>query len=72
MVEHIGDFPSEEFVFDSSLNRIFEPENFRFLFATKNSLTWEVKCENQASENRREFIRKAQKLYLNGTVIINF
>ena len=28
----------------------------------KNNLTWEVKCENETSENRREFIRQALKI----------
>ena len=32
-----------------------------FLFPMKNSLTWSVKCENQTSENRREFIKLASK-----------
>ena len=42
------------------------PKTLGFLFRTKNSLTWSVKCEKYASENRRdEFI---QKLYMNGTV----
>ena len=31
---------------NSSLHQIFESENFRFLFSTKNSVTWEVKCKN--------------------------
>ena len=30
---------------DSSLNHIFESENFRFRFSTKNSITWGVKCD---------------------------
>ena len=33
------------------------PKILGFFFPAKNSLTWEVKCENQTSENRREFIR---------------
>ena len=31
------------------------PKILGFFFPTKNSLTWGVKCENQTSENRREF-----------------
>ena len=31
---------------DSSLHRIFDSENFRFPFSTKNGLTWGVKWEN--------------------------
>ena len=31
------------------------PKILGFLFPTKNSLTWGVKCENETSENRREF-----------------
>ena len=54
-------YESETFS-DSSLHHIFESENFRFPFCTKNSLTWEVKCENLTSENRREFIRWAAKI----------
>ena len=27
-----------------------------------NILTWEEKCENETSENRREFIRQALKI----------
>ena len=30
---------------DSSLHRIFESERFMVPFATKNNLTWGVKCE---------------------------
>ena len=37
-------YKSENFS-DSSLHRIFESENFRFPFPTKNSLTWGLKCE---------------------------
>ena len=36
---------------------IIFPKILGFLFPTKNSLTWGVKCENQTSENRREFIK---------------
>ena len=49
-------YESENFS-DSSLHRIFESENFRFPFSTKNRLTWGLKCENLTLENRREFIR---------------
>ena len=38
-------YESENFS-DSSLHRIFESENFRFPFSTKNKLTWGLKCEN--------------------------
>ena len=37
-------YESENF-YDSSLHHIFESENFRFPFCTKNSLTWAVKCK---------------------------
>ena len=37
------------------------PKILGFLFPTKNSLTWGVKCENETSENRREFIKLASK-----------
>ena len=47
--------------FYSSLHHIFESENFRFPFSYKKSLTCGVKCENQTSENRREFIKLASK-----------
>ena len=30
---------------DFFLHHIFEAENFSFLFSTKNSLTWALKCE---------------------------
>ena len=46
---------------DSSLRRIFESENFRFPFSTKNSLTWGLKCEIKL-KNRRKFIRYATKI----------
>ena len=51
----------KQFFFDSSLHHIFESENFRFPFSYKKSLTCGVKCENQTSENRREFIKLAWK-----------
>ena len=38
-------YESENFS-DSSLHRIFESENFRFPFSTKNRLTWGLKCKN--------------------------
>ena len=41
---------------DSSLNHIFESENFRFRFSTKNSITW------GASENRWKFMREVSKI----------
>ena len=37
-------YESENFS-DSSLHCIFESENFRFPFSTKNRLTWGLKCE---------------------------
>ena len=37
-------FESENFS-DSPLLHIFESENFRFPFCTKNILTWAVKCK---------------------------
>ena len=57
---NLAHYEKENF-FDSSLHHIFESENFKFLFPSKNSLTWGVKCENQTSENRREFIKLASK-----------
>ena len=51
----------KEIFFDSSLHHIFESENFRFPFCY---LTWGVKCENETSENRREFIKLASKFVL--------
>ena len=38
-------YESETFS-DTKRHHIFESENLRFLFSTKNSLTWDVKCEN--------------------------
>ena len=35
-----------------------------FLFSTKNSLTWGVKCEIYTSQNGRKFIRVASKILL--------
>ena len=43
-------------IFDSSLHRIFESENFRFSFfyeKYKNSLSWGFKCERGTSLARR-------------------
>ena len=37
-------YESENFC-DSSFHRIFDCENFRFPFSTKNRLTWGLKCE---------------------------
>ena len=37
-------YESENFS-DSSLHRIFESENFRFPFSTKNSPSWGLKCQ---------------------------
>ena len=39
-------YESENFS-DSSLHHIFESENFRFPFCTKNSLTWALKCKKR-------------------------
>ena len=38
-------YESETFS-DTKRYHIFESENLRFLFSTKNRLTWDVKCEN--------------------------
>ena len=38
------------------------PKILGFLFSQKNSLTWEIKCENLTSENRRDFLDKLRKL----------
>ena len=48
---------------DSSLHRIFESDNFRFPFSTKNRLTWGLKCEIKLiRKSYREFIRYATKI----------
>ena len=54
-------YESENFS-DSSLNRIFESENVRFPFSTKNRLTCVLKCEKLNFENRGEFIRYVTKI----------
>ena len=41
---------------DPYLNHIFESENFRFPFSTKNSITRGVKCEKLS-------FRKSQGIY---------
>ena len=38
------------------------PKILGFVFSQKNSLTWEIKCENLTSENRRDFLDKLRKL----------
>ena len=48
-------YESENFS-DSCLHRIFESENFRFPFSTKNRLTWGLKCEKLN-------FRKSQGIY---------
>ena len=55
---------------DSSPHHIFECENFRLPFSTKNSLTWSVKCEKLNFRKSQGIIRyKLRKLYMNETVI---
>ena len=44
-------------IFTVSSLHIFESENFRFPFSTKNNLTWGVECEKLISENCRGFAR---------------
>ena len=63
---------SENFA-DSSLHHIFESENFSFLFSTKNSLTWGVKCENiKLTKIVGNLLDELRKLYMNRTVIQKF
>ena len=50
-------YESENFS-DSSLLHIFESAKLGFLFSSKNSLIWVVKCEKY----RSEFIRSASKI----------
>ena len=38
------------------------PKILGFLSSTKNDISWEVKCENQTLEYRREFIRQVSKI----------
>ena len=47
---------------DSPLHGIFESENFRFPFFTKNSLTWELQCGKLYFRKSWEFIRYASKI----------
>ena len=54
-------YESENFS-DSFLNRIFESENVRFPFSTKNRLTWVLKWENYTLKNSREFTRYVTKI----------
>ena len=57
---------------DSSLQRIFESENFRFPFSTvKNSLTWGMKWDWKIELQKivGNLLDKLRKLYMNGTVI---
>ena len=53
--------------------KFFESESFRFRFSTKKSIfPGEWNMTNWASENRRGFLKKFRKLYMNGTVIEEF
>ena len=47
-------YEEENFSVSGSFHHLFESENFRIPFSTKNSLTWGVKCEKNKL-NRREF-----------------
>ena len=49
-------FYESEYFSNSCLHRIFESENFRFPFSTKNRLTWGLKCEKLN-------FRKSQGIY---------
>ena len=51
---------------DSSLHHIFESENFRLPFFTKNSLTWGMKCE-KLSKIVGNLLDDLRKLYKNRT-----
>ena len=44
---------------DSSLNHIFESENFRFRFSTKNSITWGVKCDKLSFRKSLEIYERS-------------
>ena len=51
----------------SSFRYIFESENFRFSFSSKNSPTWGVKCEKlKFRKNVGDLLDKLRKLYMNG------
>ena len=45
------------------------PKILSFLFTTKNSLTWGVKCEKSDQKIVGDLLEKLRKLYMNGTVI---
>ena len=49
---------------------MFESENFRFPFSTKNSLTWGVKCGKiKLQKILGNLLDELRNLYVNGTVI---
>ena len=51
---------------DSCLNHTFESEHFRFLFSTKNSITWGVKCQKFTLQKIvGNLLDKFRKLYIN-------
>ena len=65
-------YESENFS-DSSLHRIFESENFRFSFSTKNRLTWGLKMrKTKLQKIVGNLLDKLQKLYMNGMAIQKF
>ena len=47
---------------DSSLHHIFKSENFRFPFATKNSLTWREIWKNKLKKIVGRLLDKLRKL----------
>ena len=57
---NLAHYEKENFLIPLSIT-FLNPKILGFLFPTKNSLTWGVKCENETSENRREFIKLASK-----------
>ena len=63
-------FDESENFSDSFLDQIFESENFRFSFPTKNNLTWGTKWERL--NFRRNSYDKLRNFYMNGKVIWKF
>ena len=60
-------YESENFS-DSSLLHIFESEKLGFLFSTKKSLLWVVKCEKlKLQKIAGNVLDQLEKLYMNGT-----
>ena len=53
----------------SSLDRIFQSENFSFSLSSENSLTWGVKYEKLYFRKSWNLLDKLRKSYRNGTVV---